>query len=197
MAGWPNDNLLALIRRLDRLEIDWVVGGSYASSTFGESRTTQDVDLLIRLRPGQLEGLIEDLRGAYYVPVDSARQAAAARGSFSIIDLGSSPNRKFDLFICAERPLDQEDFQRRRLIRLTSDPDSWGYVSAPEVVILRKLDWYRRGGGVSDQQWRDVLGVLKVQSGRLDLDFIRRMSAALGVSELLDRALVQSGIVAS
>ena len=194
MTGWPNDSLLALIRRLDALEIDWVIGGSYASSTFGESRTTQDVDVMIRLQPGQLEALIEDFRGTYYVPVDTARQAAAARSSFSIIELGSSPNRKFDLFICAERPLDQEDYQRRRLVRLTSDPDSWGYVSAPEVVILRKLDWYRRGGGVSDQQWRDVLGVLKVQAGRLDLDFIRRMAADLGVNELLDRALLQAGI---
>lgn len=193
MTGWPSENLLSLIRRLDNLEIDWVVGDSYASSTFGESRTTQDVDVMIRLRPGQLDALIEDFSGIYYVPVDSARRAAAACSSFSIIELGTVPNRKFDLFISAERPLDLEDFERRRLIRLTADPDSWGYVSAPEVVVLRKLDWYRRGGGVSDQQWRDVLGVLKVQAGRLDLDFIRRLAKELRVTDLLDRALLQSG----
>jgi hypothetical protein len=62
VTGWPSENLLSLIRRLDNLEIDWVVGGSYASSTFGESRTTQDVDVMIRLRPGQLDALIEDFQ---------------------------------------------------------------------------------------------------------------------------------------
>ncbi|HZJ70310.1 MAG TPA: hypothetical protein VFF36_05210, partial [Planctomycetota bacterium] len=81
MTGWPNDNLLALTQRLDRLEIDWVVGGSFASSTFGESRTTQDVDVMLRLRPEQFEALLEELRGAYYVPIDTARLAARARSS--------------------------------------------------------------------------------------------------------------------
>jgi len=195
VTGWPNDNLLALTQRLDRLAIDWVVGGSFASSTFGESRTTQDVDVMLRLRPEQFEALLEALRGAYYVPIDTARLAARARSRFSIIELASS--RKFDLFICAESPLDPEDFLRRRLVRLSSDENSWGYVSAPEVIVLRKLDWYRRGGGVSDQQWRDILGVLKVQAGRLDLDFLRRMSTQLEVIELLERALLQSGLTQS
>ena len=195
LSGWPNDNVLALVKRLDRLEIDWVIGGSFASSAFGEARTTQDVDVMIRLRPGQLDALLDDLRGYYYVPVDSARLAVQAGSSFSIIEL-ANPGRKFDLFVFADRPIDQEDFERRRLIRLTSDADSWGYVSAPEIIVLRKLDWYRRGGGVSDQQWRDILGVLKVQAGRLDLEFLRRAAAGIGVSELLDRALDQGGLTA-
>lgn len=193
MSGWPNENVFALIKRLDRLEIDWVIGGSFASSAFGEARATQDVDVMIRLRPGQFEALLDGLRGHYYVPVDTARLAVQAGSSFSIVEL-ANPGRKFDLFVYANRPLDQEDFERRRLVRLTSDADSWGFVSAPEVIVLRKLDWYRRGGGVSDQQWRDILGVLKVQGERLDLEFLRRMAAQLQVAELLDRALLQSGL---
>lgn len=49
-------------------------------------------------------------------------------------------------------------------------------------TILRKLLWYREGGGVSVRQWRDVLGVLRGQRGTLDMGYVRDW-AALGKSE--------------
>jgi len=68
-------------------------------------------------------------------------------------------------------------------------------VSSPEDLILRKLDWYRQGGGVSDRQWRDVLGALEVQAERLDLAQLRHWPATLELAELLEQALSESGIV--
>ena len=62
------------------------------------------------------------------------------------------------------------------------------HIKTPEDTVLRKLEWYRSGGEVSDQQWRDVLGVLAVWRGRLDEAYLDRWAAALRVSDLLERA---------
>jgi hypothetical protein len=46
--------------------------------------------------------------------------------------------------------------RRRVPFQLLSGARIW--IASAEDSIVRKLDWYRRGGEVSDRQWRDVLG---------------------------------------
>ena len=60
--------------------------------------------------------------------------------------------------------------------------------------MLRKLDWYRAGGGVPDRQWRDVLGILAVQAARLDRADLESAAADLGLAELLARAFQEAGV---
>jgi hypothetical protein len=54
------------------------------------------------------------------------------------------------------------------------------------------LDWFRRGGEVSERQWSDVLGVLRVQAGALDFAYLRAMAQTMKVSDLLERAIEES-----
>ncbi|MDP1922008.1 MAG: hypothetical protein Q8L14_37550 [Myxococcales bacterium] len=58
----------------------------------------------------------------------------------------------------------------------------------PADTVLAKLSWYRQHGEVSDRQWADILGVLQVQVGRLDLTYLRRWATTIGVADLLERA---------
>jgi hypothetical protein len=76
---------------------------------------------------------------------------------------------------------------------IATDPERTAYVASAEDTVLTKLEWYRMGSEVSERQWRDVLGVLKVQAERLDLAYLRRWAAALGVADLLEQALSQAG----
>jgi hypothetical protein len=48
-------------------------------------------------------------------------------------------------------------------------------------MILAKLEWYDLGNRVSDQQWRDLLAMLKVQGTQLDTAYLHRWAAMLGV----------------
>jgi len=58
--------------------------------------------------------------------------------------------------------------------------------------VLR--DSSREGGGVSDRQWNDVLGVLKVQGAALDLAYLNEWARELGLTDLLRRALDDAGL---
>ena len=48
------------------------------------------------------------------------------------------------------------------------------------------------GGEVSERQWKYVLGVLKVQSGKLDMDYLHKWADELEVLDLFKRALEES-----
>ena len=53
----------------------------------------------------------------------------------------------------------------------------------------QKLRWYRRGGEVSDRQWRDVVAIVRVQGSHLDWSYLAANAPTLGVADLLARAL--------
>lgn len=192
----PPNILAALVPvadALERLGIPYHIGGSVASSAHGIARATLDVDLVADLAPAHVRPLVEMLQETCYIDEEMVREAVQRRSSFNIIHLETV--LKVDVFVLKTRPYDQEAFRRIRRDTLDEAQDARAfYVASPEDVILNKLEWYRLEGGVSDPQWNDVLGVLKVQRDSLDYDYLRRWAADLRVSDLLDRALGDAGI---
>jgi hypothetical protein len=67
-------------------------------------------------------------------------------------------------------------------------------VASPEDVILRKLKWYRDGGETSERQWLDVLGVLKIQSDKLECEYMTKWAIDLGISDLFEKAIEDAGL---
>lgn len=173
-----------VLESLHRLKAEVVVGGSLASSLYGEARFTQDADLLARLDRCQAADLIQELESEFYVSSDAALDAVRRRASFNLIHFASQ--YKVDIFVSPEREFEKSRFQRKR--RPEGFSEVWAF-SSPEDVVLAKLEWFRQGGEVADRQWRDVLAVLAVQGAALDQYYLCHWAQQLGVEDLLQQAL--------
>lgn len=100
---------------------------------------------------------------------------------------------KVDVFIPKARPFEQAQFERRLAKIIESDTKRKVYLASPEDIILAKLEWFRLGNEISNQQWQDVLGVLGAQGKSLDLAYLRHWASELGVFDLLEQALNEAG----
>lgn len=175
---------------LEGMGITYAVGGSMSSSVHGIMRSTMDVDIIADIQLQHIPEFVAALSKEFYADEEMIRDAIKHHGSFNLIHLETA--YKVDVFIPKQRVFDQLQLQRRIPSLIMANPDRSVYVTSPEDIILSKLEWYRMGGEVSDQQWRDILGVMKTRSGQLDLDYLRKLSRMLNVEDLFKRILRES-----
>jgi hypothetical protein len=191
-AKGPFDLVRQMSQILDDLGIPYALGGSMASSLLGEPRSTVDVDMAVRLDAIAADALLDRVGEQFYVPIESAREAIRDRSSFNLVDTSSA--LKIDLFVVGDGLLDRMQLERRVLTPVPGTPHGI-WVTAPEDQVLRKLDWFRQTASTSDRQWRDVVGILRVQGESMDLDYLWASASEIGLVEDLEEALRQAATI--
>jgi hypothetical protein len=191
MMNAPNiiDAMAPVIDAFEQLGVSYYIGGSVASTVYGIPRTTLDADIIAELRLEHARPLVLQLQDQYYIDEDAVKDAIRHRFSFNAIHLATM--LKIDVYLPKVRPFDQEIRRRARQELLE---EHTFYFASPEDTILTKLEWYRMGGEVSERQWNDLLGVLKLQGTSLDFAYLRRWAVSLNVADLLVRAYEDAGL---
>lgn len=184
--------LLALRDFADRitpLGVPYVVGGSLASGSWGEPRSTYDTDVMVRLEPDQAAALFQALSDRFHLSLEDVRDAIRDARAFNLIHLGIY--QKLDVFVQGTGPLDVAQMETRTMRKLEPEASDLYPVTSAEVMVIRKLDWFRRTGETSERQWRDVLAILRVQKESLDFEFARSLGLRCELEDLFDRAVSQ------
>lgn len=172
---------------LDALGVRHTIGGSIAASFAGEPRSTIAIDFVVALDRSHVARLIAALP-QFYAAEEALYRAVDNRGTANLIH--QDTQLKVDLFVAGGTPLDDQQLARRQRVEVR--PGQVIYIHPPEDVLLQKLRWFRIGGEVSDRQWRDVIGIIRTQLGRLDRAYLTANAPALEVGLQLDRALKEA-----
>jgi|HubBroStandDraft_6_1064221.scaffolds.fasta_scaffold309490_2 hypothetical protein len=182
------DALRQVLSVLDRLEISYLIGGSLASSAFGVTRATLDADLVVDIKLDQVDDFAEALKADFYADPGMMRKAIQLGRSFNLIHFATS--FKVDIFPLGADTYSSAQFARRSFQTLTSLGESMECsVATAEDTILNKLRWFRLGNEVSEQQWNDLRGIIRVSGPRLDFVYLREWAPKLNVADLLEKLL--------
>jgi hypothetical protein len=186
----PTEVLIEVTRVFEKLHIPYFVVGSFASSARGVRRATIDGDIVADIPRADVTRLVAELSSRdFYIDDRAVRRAIESERSFNAIHRESI--FKIDIYVSRDE-FSKMEMQRKLPEKVLPNSDTIIYIATAEDTAVAKLSWFRKGREVSDRQWSDVLGILKVQKGNLDYEYMKEWSQRLGVRDLLDRALEEA-----
>jgi len=173
----PSELLTLVADVLDRLEIPYRITGSMATIVYGEPRFTNDIDVVVRMNPSQVDAFCEAFpQKEFYCSREAVAQAVRDHFQFNVIHPGSG--LKVDVIVATNSSFDRSRFARGRCI--ATDPDHLVWFATPEDVILKKLLYFQEGG--SEKHLRDIVGVMKVQADKIDRAYLNDWVSKLGIN---------------
>jgi hypothetical protein len=172
---------------LDSARVRFAIGGSWASTAYGDTRFTNDVDILADFSEATLREFFTILPPTYYFDPDSAFEALRLGRPFNV--LYSPTVMKFDFFPAAAFPLGRAELDRAIPLAPTGLSQAATPFVSPEDIVLAKLHWFRLGGEISQVQWRDLEGIVRLASNTLDREYLERSAEQLDVRSLLHRLI--------
>jgi len=185
-------NLIELIvQSFDDLGIEYAIGGSFASSAWGNPRQTNDLDIAIRVKSVTAKDLVVQFQDHFLVSESEIEAAFTDTGPFRSFQLLHIEEIfKVDVFVHAEEQYTQRLFERRK--QFSIGPYRMGWFYSPEDIVLVKLRWFELGRRVSDRQWNDIVQVIENQGESFDRGYALKWAVHFGVEDDLEQIFLQT-----
>ena len=166
------------IAALDSLGLRYAVTGGVASITYGNPRTTNDIDFVLDIPPGLpriADRICKAFEDDFYISLAVCQEALEHKTMFQALDKENF--YQVDLHVSGLVP---NQFDRTRLQSLATGTQI--PMVSPEDAILSKLVWIKMGSGRSKQ---DVVAMLRIQTD-LDVAYLEQTAKELDVFPVLE-----------
>jgi hypothetical protein len=166
---------------LSEIGMPHLVGGSLASSAWGEQRATNDADFLLQIDSQALDVFLNQLPRGFFAEETEVQQAVASHEDFASFQTLYEPTAfKLDNFI-ANGEWQREQMHRAKHLEIGGASIPF---AGPEDTIVAKCRWFDLGNRVSDRQWHDLVRLMEVQRGNLDIRYIERWLDQFGLMDI-------------
>ncbi len=181
--------LVIIIKKLDKINCQYVITGSTVSSIQGEPRSTHDIDIIISINMEDIDLFYTTIfEEVFYLEKEAIVDAVKNKTMFNLIDSNSGDN--VDFWILTEEPFDISRFSRKQKIELFNYSMN---ITSCEDTILMKLKWAKDSGG-SKKHYTDALRIYELNRDIIDFNYINDWVKKLEIDDLFNELIKEASL---
>ena len=172
--------LKLVIKKLEKLEIPYMLTGGLAVSFWGLPRTTHDIDIIIKAKREDKDKIVNIFKKDFYISEEAVSQAIEQSFTFNIIHYKAG--LKIDFWLTKKDPFGILEFQRKQKKKIFGKEI---FIISPEDLILEKLLWYKKGE--SPRHLEDIAGIIEIS--KPDINYIKVWAIQESTIEIFEEIL--------
>jgi len=180
------DVITSITTLFEQLYVPYCLVGTLGASLYGMQRATFSIDFIANIPSEQVARLLNEAAPLYYFEEDIVGASA------TFVGLHLPSLLKVNIHTCQLDTFTTRVYRRAKTYSLVQEGKAFS-IASPEDILLTQLMEYQKSGEVADDQWNEILGVLKVQDECLALDYLKQWSTIFTVDGLLNKAFEDAG----
>jgi len=180
------DVITSITTLFEQLYVPYCLVGTLGASLYGMQRATFSIDFIANIPSEQVARLLNEAAPLYYFEEDIVGASA------TFVGLHLPSLLKVNIHTCQLDTFTTRVYRIAKTYSLVQEEKAFS-IASPEDILLTQLMEYQKSGEVADDQWNEILGVLKVQDECLALDYLKQWSTIFTVDGLLNKAFEDAG----